>query len=59
MRADVEQPDGTYRSEERGEPECGRDACDTCGDCLVCYASDECRDEGAHRWVIYLDEVTR
>ena len=32
-----------------GEYVCGEDFCDTCGDCLVCYIGDECRD-GGHHW---------
>lgn len=59
MRAEVEQPDGSYKREERGEPECGKDFCDTCGDCLHCYGGEECyprgEAEGQHRWVIYLN----
>ncbi len=54
MRADVEQSDGTYRSEERGEPVCGEDFCDACGDCLHCDADAACL-YGEHRWVIYLE----
>ena len=61
MIARVEQPDGSYTKEERGNPECGRDFCDVCGDCLSCYGDDPCgpadEDDDApvarHRWVIY------
>lgn len=55
MRAEIEQPDGSYRIEEYGDPECGEDFCDQCGDCLDCYGDDECpeNDWGPHRWVIY------
>jgi hypothetical protein len=33
-------------------PECGRDFCDQCGDCLACYASDPCHEssDGVHTW---------
>lgn len=52
MIAEVEQKDGTYKEEEVGEPVCGKDFCDTCGDCLHCYYGERCG--GACRWVIYL-----
>lgn len=35
------------------EPICGEDFCDICGDCLVCYADDPCKDGGDHVWVEY------
>jgi len=55
--AEVEQPDGTYVIEERGEPECGEDFCDSCGDCLACYDHGcPSNDWGGHRWVIYCRE---
>jgi len=40
---------------ERAEPECGHDFCDSCGDCLACYADDTCysSEDGEHFWVIY------
>lgn len=46
-----------YGVDER-EPVCGEDACDDCGDCLVCYANGGCphTDWGPHRWVVYDDE---
>lgn len=38
------------------EPECGKNFCDSCGDCLHCYPG-ECIDRsgetGEHRWVQY------
>ena len=62
MRAEVEQPDGTYVVEDRGEPICHKDFCGRCGDCLHCY-KDACWDDGEssgdHRWVIYLNEAER
>ena len=54
MRASVEQPDHSYVIEERGEPVCGEDFCDQCGDCLHCDADSEC-PHGQHTWVIYLE----
>ena len=39
---------------EEAEPECGKNFCDTCGDCLACYESDPCID-GNHRWIVYVD----
>ncbi|MBM3187671.1 MAG: hypothetical protein FJZ90_03005 [Chloroflexi bacterium] len=42
--------------EEEAEPECGHDFCDRCGDCLACYAEDECwhsgEPGGEHMWVV-------
>lgn len=29
-------------------PICCEDFCDDCGDCLVCYGEDPCRDGGKH-----------
>lgn len=52
MIADVEKPDHTYERREMGQPVCGEDFCDHCGDCLVCY-SDYC--EFGCSWVIYLE----
>lgn len=46
---------------EMGEPVCGEDFCDNCGDCLVCHRED-CNNpentycEGAS-WVIYEDDA--
>ena len=41
-----------------GEPECGVDFCDQCGDCLYCHGdemgSNQC--EWGHSWVKYEDE---
>jgi len=58
VRASVEQPDHSYVIEERGEPVCGEDFCDQCGDCLHCEADSEC-PHGQHTWVIYLDAAVR
>jgi hypothetical protein len=57
MRAEVYTEDGQtlLRTEER-VPECGKDFCDRCGDCLHCYGDDPCisgEEYPAHRWVIY------
>ena len=36
------------------EPECGKDFCDTCGDCLACYGEDECPNGNIeHYWIEY------
>lgn len=37
------------------EPECGKDFCDSCGDCLHCYWEDPCyeNDQKDHFWVTY------
>ena len=35
------------------EPICGKDFCDTCGDCLHCYWLDPCKNSDEHRWVEY------
>lgn len=58
MFADVEKPDGTYVKTDMGEPVCGRDFCDGCGDCLHCqYHSgvDWCNAGSESWWVIYID----
>lgn len=49
MEAIIEQPDGTIIVKEMGEPYCGEDFCDRCGDCLYCYG-DHC-DRGC-RWFL-------
>ena len=54
MIAEIEQSDGSYKSVEAGSPVCGKDFCDSCGDCLACY-SDYCSD--GCRWVIYRSEL--
>ncbi len=40
-------------------PECGRDYCDSCGDCLHCYGETECSatSNKKHFWVEYLNET--
>ncbi len=53
MKALVEQVDGSYKWEEKGDPVCGVDFCDTCGDCLVCSWEDSCISSDEHVWVIY------
>lgn len=57
MIADIEKPDGTYERREMGDPLCGEAFCDTCGDCLHCYAEDCYNGSycGAPRWVIYIE----
>lgn len=50
MIAQVEKPDGTYELLEMGNPSCGEDFCDTCGDCLHCY------DCPCNFWVIYIND---
>ena len=56
MRLEIwsETQDTLIRYEDR-EPECGEDFCDSCGDCLHCYAGDYCSD--GCRWIIYVDDV--
>lgn len=37
------------------QPECSRDFCDACGDCLACYGAEYVclsRDSRVHIWVI-------
>lgn len=38
----------TLIREDEAEPICGKDFCESCGDCLVCFAED-----GPHWWVQY------
>jgi len=48
----------TFIRSEDAEPECGKDFCDTCGDCLHCYGGDNCylnRYGCGHYWVKYED----
>lgn len=55
MKKHIYNEEGTrlIRTEE-DEPVCGRDYCDTCGDCLACYDPDSpCIDERGHTWVVY------
>lgn len=42
---------------ENSDPVCGKDFCDTCGDCLACFWEDDCNGEEGqnHFWVRYLD----
>jgi len=46
---------------EEAEPECGKDFCDTCGDCLACYGFDYCFEstitDGGHCWVVYENKI--
>lgn len=57
MIASVEMPDGSYRDVEMGEPTCGQDFCDDCGDCLACQPhGEEAWCSGVSRWVIYKDD---
>lgn len=51
-----------YEADETGKivgsteatPVCGESFCDDCGNCLVCYGEDTCRERSdGHRWVIY------
>ena len=48
---------GHFVRTEEATPECGVDFCDSCGDCLSCYGSDECQtsESGEHFWVEYED----
>jgi len=45
--------------DEDVEPECGRDFCDACGDCLVCYGGDEClsTSNGEHTFIRYIERT--
>lgn len=57
MLAGVELDNGMFCPVE-AEPECGRDFCDSCGDCLACYGGDPCFGsslEGDHAWFVYKD----
>lgn len=40
---------------EEAEPVCGKDFCDTCGECLHCYVSDPCKEGREHSWVEYVE----
>ena len=48
----------------RAEPECGKDFCDSCGDCLRCYGGDPCYGfhgdpEAGHEWILYAGKDER
>lgn len=39
-------------------PQCGKDFCDECSDCLSCFEGDSCQpSEGEHAWIVYPDQV--
>lgn len=59
MIAEVEKLDRTYETVEMGEPKCGEDFCDGCGDCLACqhHTNAEWCGNGESRWVIYLNDA--
>lgn len=44
---------------EQAIPVCGRDFCDSCGDCLACYSGDPCYfgETDQHFWVVYEEKV--
>jgi hypothetical protein len=58
MKASIEKPDGTYEMKDMGNPVCGEDFCDGCGDCLHCYEhsgdQEYCRNPMS--WVIYIND---
>lgn len=54
MMVDVIGPKSTQLGTFSARPYCGEDFCDSCGDCLHCYADDYCPD-GSHMWVVYVD----
>lgn len=51
----VDRPNGAPNLKVNATPVCGKDMCDSCGDCLACYASDPCPDATHHRWIVYAD----
>jgi len=57
MIANVEKRDGSFEQQDR-EPECNKDFCERCGDCLVCYGGEPCAESQGdkHVWVIYLHQ---
>lgn len=59
MKCRVELQDGTWETQEL-TPVCSEDYCDSCGDCLVCYAEDKCfhNNDGEHMWIKYKTEAT-
>ena len=40
---------------ESATPKCDVDFCDDCGDCLICYAENDCGGVPGrtHTWVVY------
>ena len=60
MKAYIDRENDAYLWTEVGDPVCGIDFCDQCGDCLHCYWDDECYPypgEG-HSWVIYRNSAS-
>ena len=55
MKASVEKPDGTYVKKEMGDPVCGEDFCDGCGDCLDCQWHGKEEWCSGSFWVIYIN----
>jgi len=53
MLCEVYDHTGKFIRRRGGEPICGVDFCDRCGDCLHCYGGDPCHrnNSGKHRWV--------
>jgi hypothetical protein len=48
---------GRFLRYEMAEPECGKDFCENCGDCLVCYWDEGlCYDGSPHSWRVEVDE---
>ena len=49
---------------EEAVPECGKDFCDHCGDCLACFGGDPCYngtgdERPEHYWVEYEERRQR
>lgn len=59
MKAYCEKFDKTYEWAEIGEPICGRDFCDGCGDCLYCYGVYEGYCAPCRKVIYYDDEDER
>lgn len=49
---------GDFLRAIESSPICGKDWCDSCGDCLACNGSDECfgNDSRKHFWVEYIKD---
>lgn len=59
MKKYIRSSDEQLIQEIEAIPQCGKDFCDSCGDCLHCYGEDKCIEnkDGHHLWIEYLDET--
>lgn len=61
MKCRIEDKSGKFLRYEEVEPNCGEDFCDSCGDCLSCYAGDDCleNERGDHLFILSEEELAQ